>query len=427
MLRTAVFAVSLALVAAPAAAAWTPLASSADPIAVPSLIVTQAGSELAAYGASTVGTISVSRSGGPAKVVISGDPVAGGSQLVQQPSGAIQLYFPNAQSVGRLTSTDDGVSWTGPIQTQSHTTGPVESATVLADGTPLFTQDGTGFVNVFRGLNGENVKNVYTRCCGYHESVAADSAGLAQVALYSNADPDGAAVVEPLGADLTPGTPTTLKPVAEHEAPLVADHSGNTFLAWAPGYPTALTLSVVPFRNGSPAGDGITFRGPFDGGDPHMALSVDGQDRLWAVWSQGGVLHAARSRSHGMHFGATVTVALPSGSVVHTIAALGLPGTPGTAEVVVNTGTSLAEQSLDPGLSVRVFKKAKKAGKKTIVTWWAQALDDGFRVPGATFSAAGHQAHGNASGTANLSAAGFKKGRAKAAASGYVGAAFQVP
>jgi hypothetical protein len=112
---------------------------------------------------------------------------------------------------------------------------------------------------------------------------------------------------------------------------------------------------------------------------------------------------------------------------VHTIAAVGLPGTPGTADVVVNTGTSLAEQPLDPGLSVRVFKKTKKAGKKTIVTWWAQALDDGFGVPGATFSAGRHQAHGNTSGTANLSAAGFKKGRAKAAASGYVGAAFQMP
>jgi len=427
MTRTVFLAASLALVAAPAAAAWTPLASGVDPIVVPSLIVTQAGTELTAYGAPAAGTISISRSRGAPKVVVTGDPVAGRPQLVQQPSGAIQLYFPNAQGVGRLTSTDDGVSWTGPIQTQSHTTGPVESATALPDGTPVFTQDGTGFVNVFRGLNGETVKNVYTRCCGYHESVAADTTGLVQVALYSNADPDGATVVEPLGADLGPGTPTPLKPVAEHEAPLVADHSGNTFLAWAPGYPSAAGVSVVPFRNGSPAGDGITFRGPFDGGDPHMALSVDSQDRLWAAWSQGSVLHAARSRSHGKHFGATVTAALPSGSVVHTIAALGLAGTPGTVDVVVNTGTGLVEQALLPGLSVRVFKKTKKVGKKTIVTWWAQALDDGFGVPGAAFSAAAHQAHGNASGTANLSAAGFKKGRAKAAASGYVGASFQVP
>ena len=134
-----------------------------------------------------------------------------------------------------------------PVQTLSHTTGPVESATTMPDGTPLFAQDGTGFVNVFRGLNGESAKNVYTRCCGYHESLAVDTAGLAQVAFYSNADPDGATVYEALGADLTPTAPTLLKPVAEHEAPLVADRSGNTFLAWAPGSPLATGISVVPF------------------------------------------------------------------------------------------------------------------------------------------------------------------------------------
>jgi hypothetical protein len=425
VLRIAILAAGIALAAAPAAGAWTPFATGVQNTAVASLIITQAGTELAAYDSTTGGTISVSRAHAAPKTVVTGDPVAGRSQLVQQPSGAIQLYFPNAQGVGRLTSTDDGVSWTGPIQTQSHTTGPVQGATVLADGTPLFSQDGTGFVNVFRGLNGETVKNVYTRCCGYNESLAADSTGLVQVAFYSNADPDGATAYEALGADLSPSAPTLLKPVGQHEAPLAADHLGNTFLAWAPGYPSATGLSVVPFRNGTPAGDGVTFRGPFNGGDPHMALSVDSQDRLWAVWTQAGVLHAARSRSHGMHFGATVSVALPG--TVYQVSALGLPGSPGTADVVINTGTALSEQALEPGLSVRVFKKTKKAGKKTVVSWWAQALDDGFGVPAATFSAGGHRAHGNGSGTANLSAAGFKRGSGKAAASGYVGASFRLP
>jgi hypothetical protein len=51
-------------------------------------------------------------------------------------------------------------------------------------------------VNVFRGLNGESVKNVFTRCCGYAESLAVDTTGLVQVAFFSNADPDGAFVYE---------------------------------------------------------------------------------------------------------------------------------------------------------------------------------------------------------------------------------------
>jgi hypothetical protein len=311
-----------------------------------------------------------------------------------------------------MTSTDDGQTWTGPIQTQSHTLGPVNGAAVAPDGTPYFAQDGTGFVNVFRGLNGEQVKNVYARCCGYFESLAVDSTGLAQIAFYSNADPDAATVYEALGADLTPGTPTTLKPVAQHEAPLVADHSGNTFLAWAPGYPTAQTMSVVPFRDGAPSGDGVTFRGSFAGPEPHMALAVDANDRLWVVWTQGGALHAARSRSHGLHFGATVTVGQPG--TVYQLAAAGIAAGVGTADVVVNTGSALVQESLKPGLSVRVFTKGK--------TRWAQALDDGFGVAGATFRIGGRTIKANGTGSARV-----PRGRGTAAASGYVSASFRVP
>jgi hypothetical protein len=218
-----------------------------------------------------------------------------------------------------------------------------------------------------------------------------------------------------------------LKPVAEHEAPLVADRSGNVFLAWAPGYPSATGIQVVPFRSGSPAGDGVRFQGAFGGGDPHMALSVDAQDRVWAVWTQNGMLHAARSRSHGAHFGATVVVGLPG--TAYEVSALGLAASgAGTVDVVVNTGSSLSEMQIQPGLSVHVYKKTKKVGKKTVVTWWAQALDDGFGVPGVRFSApGGRHANGDASGRAQLTGAGFKSGSAKAAAPGYVGATFRIP
>jgi hypothetical protein len=416
MRRFAVVAAALVLV--PSAFAWTTLGGSVLPQAVPSLIVTQSGTELASWDSPAAGgTIAVSRNGGAAKTVVTGDASAGRTQLVQQPSGAIQLYFPNPNGVGRLTSTDDGQTWTGPVQTDSHTTGGVESATVLPDGTPLFAQDGTGFVNVFRGLNGEQSKNVYTRCCGYHETLAVDSSGLAEIAFYSNADPDGATVYEPLGTDLSPASSTPLKPVAEHEAPLVADHSGNTFLAWAPGYPSATSISVVPFRAGAAAGDGVTFRGTFSGGDPHLALAVDAQDRVWAIWTTGSAVHAARSRSHGAHFGATVTVSMPA--TAHGIAAVARAGTPGSADVVINTGSSLIEQRLQPGLSVRVTKTTKKVGKVKIVTRWGQALDDGFAVPTATFRVAGRMYHANAAGKAKVPA-----GSGKAAAPGYVGAAF---
>jgi hypothetical protein len=409
-MRPAVVALA-ALALAPAAGAWTTIGSGVGVTTIPSVIVTQAGTVLASFDTPN-GTIQVARNGAPPRTIVTGDPVPGRTQVVQQPNGLLQLYFPNAQGVGRMTSTDDGQTWTGPIQTQSHTTGPVEGAAVAPDGTPYFAQDGTGFVNVFRGLDGEQVKNVYTRCCGYHESLAVDANGVVQIAFYSNADPDAATVYEKLAADLTPGTPVVLKPVAEHEAPLVADREGNTFLAWAPGYPTATSLSVVPFSGGSPSGDGVTFRGAFSGPEPHMALAVDGSDRLWVVWTQGGKVHAARSRTHGLSFGAAVSAAEPG--TVYELSAAGVAAGVGTADVVVDTGTALVAQRFEPGLSVRVTKKGK--------AHYAQALDDGFGVAGATFRVGGRTIKANASGKAKV-----PSGRGTASASGYVSASFRVP
>src|SRR5712691_13350 len=412
--------VIVALAFAPAASAWTTLTGGVQNTVVPSAIVTQAGTELVSWEAPVGGTISVSRGNAPGRTLVTGDPVPGRTQLIQQPNGAIQLYFPNAAGVGRMTSTDDGQTWTGPIQTQSHTVGPVEGAAVAPDGTPYFSQDGTGFVNVFRGLNGESVKNVFTRCCGYAESLAVDTNGLAQVAFFSNADPDGTFLYESLGADLGVAGSTALKPTAQHtdRVPLAADHSGTTFLAWPPGDP-ATGVTVVPFRAGSPAGDGFDFRGSFVGGDPHMALTVDTTDRLWIVWTGGGAVHGARSRSHGQHFGATVTV--PVTGTMYQISAAGTGGSPGTADVLVNTGSNLIEQALQPGLSVHVTKKVKKVGNTEIVSHFAQALDDGFGVPNATFRIGGRTIHANASGTAKV-----PTGSGKAAAPGYVGASFRV-
>jgi hypothetical protein len=421
----AALALLMGLTAAPAASAWTTLSGGIRKIVIPATLVTQAGTELVSFESPVAGTISVSRSRGALKVVVAGDPIAGRTQLLQQPSGAIQLYFPNAQGVGRLTSTDDGNTWTGPIQTQSHDTGDVQGSAVALDGTPLFSQDGTGFVNVFRGLNGEQVQNVYTTCCGHDESLAIDTAGLVQVAFYSDASPNGAFVYEPLGADLSPAAPTNLAPTVEHTpaVPLVADRSGNTFMTWAPGNPTATAFTVVPFRSGQPAGDGVTFHAAFTGGDPHMALSLDSSDRLWAVWTGQGAVHVARSRTHGMDFGAEVRTAV-SGTA-YQVSAVGLPGNPGAVDVIVNTGSSLIEQQLQPGLSVKLSKTVKKVGKKTVVTWFARALDDGFGVPAATFRAGGRTVHANAAGKASLKS--LPKGSAKAAAPGYAGAPFRVP
>jgi hypothetical protein len=413
--------VAVALVLAPAAAAWTPVPGAVQNIVTPSMLVTSAGTTLVSFESPTGNSIFVARNHAAPKVVVPNDPIAGQTQLVQQPSGAIQLYYPNAGGVGRLQSVDDGQTWTGPVQTQSHDVAGVTGAAVGPDGTPYFVQWHTGAVNVFRGLNGESSRNVYTPCCGYDASIALDTAGLAQVAFYSNATPNGTFLYEPLAPDLSPTGTTPLAPTVEHSprVPLVSDHSGNTFLAWAPGSPTATELTVVPFRNGQPAGDGVSFRGSFSGGDPHIALAVDSSDRLWAVWSAGGAVHVARSRSHGQHFGAVVSASVPG--TIYQVSAVAVSTGVGSIDVIVNTGSSLVEQTLQPGLSVKLTATKKKVGKKTIVTHVAQALDDGFGVPHATFRIGGRTIKADASGRAKVPV-----GSGKAAAAGYVGASFKV-
>src|SRR5689334_5722565 len=106
-------------------ASWRTLATGVGNTVVPSMIVTRAGTELASFEQPVAGTISVARAGGAAHTILTGDPIAGQTQLVQLPDGSIQLYFPNGSGVARMTSTDDGASWIGPVQTQSHDVGGV--------------------------------------------------------------------------------------------------------------------------------------------------------------------------------------------------------------------------------------------------------------------------------------------------------------
>ncbi|HSX21727.1 MAG TPA: hypothetical protein VLE97_03020, partial [Gaiellaceae bacterium] len=85
--------VSLAI--APSAFAWTTLSGGIGVTVIPSMLVTQMGTELVSFETTPAGTIDVSRNRAAPKVLVTGDVSAGRTQLVQQPNGAIQLYFPN--------------------------------------------------------------------------------------------------------------------------------------------------------------------------------------------------------------------------------------------------------------------------------------------------------------------------------------------
>jgi hypothetical protein len=377
-------------VASPSAGAWTKLsASGLENTVDPSVIVLANGTQAIAYrepGARAVVVIA----GGKTKTVATGLAGVGDPQIVQLPNGTLDLFAADQDGVVGYTSSNGGATWSGPGKTASKDTGDVQAAAVRKDGTPLFAQDGTGFLNIFQGAAGDSMHNIFSHCCGYAESLAVDSHGLAQVAFWSNATGKAGYLYGKLGAD---GSLAALRTISSGETmshdsrvPLVADRKGDTFVSFANGYPTSSSLVVDTMHGGATAHTVTLAKGSFSGNEPLMALAVDSANRLWAVWTQGRSVWAARSRSAAAHFGAAVHVGEP-GSVYELEAAANADG---SVNAIVNNGSSLQSQRLLPGLTVQPS------------TQGVRVLDDSFPVAGATVRAAGKTVRTSASGTATL-------------------------
>jgi hypothetical protein len=406
----------LALVFAPAALAWTPI--SQTPLRNtdrPATLLTSAGTELVTWSDPGSGLWLWSSKGGTRQIETV--PFVEQPQIVQQPSGAIQIYTGSGSGVERFQSGDDGATWSGPFAIVSPTTtGPVVSAAVRPDGTPMFTQDSTFGINVFQGLNGEQVHSVFAQCCGYAESLAVTKGDFAQIAFWSNATSfPNLFVYEGLdgnGAQAGPGRSFGVPQTAPRDdsVPLVSSPDGLTYMGWAAGYPTATAFAVNVFNQGNLVWSSVVAGGSFAGADPHMALSVDGSSRAWAVWSQGDSVHARRSRSQGHHFGAPSALGLAESSV-YQLSAIALPN--GSVDAFYNDGHELVHQTLLPGLTVKATHAA------------ATVTDDGFGVK-ATLKGGGRTVTTTAAGKASL--AKFKRHtRVTVTAPGYAAVSFTTP
>ncbi len=419
-MRATLAFIAVLVLAAPAAAAWKPI--STVPVVNtmhPGVLRTSAGTELAAYS-DNASTLKVWSSATGDHTVASGLLSIGRPALVQLPSGAIELYAPATtggfalQGVLRWESTNDGASWSGPVATHSTTLGDVNSAAVRTDGTPMFSQDSTFGIDVYQGLNGEVSHRVFSVCCGYAESLAVDSSNYAQLAFWSNANAFPSQFVyeglDASGGQAGPGRAFGQPQTAprDDDVPLVADGAGNTFMGWAGGYPTATSFVVNTFRGGNLVYSAIAAGGTFSGGDPHMAVVVDPANRVWAVWTQNGAVHARRSRSAARHFGAPAVASLGS-TTAYQLAAVALPD--GTVDAIVDTGSALVHTRLLPGLTV--------ARTRTAVT----VTDDGVGVR-AALKGGGKTVVTSAKGVAKLAA--FKAGtKVSVTAAGYAPASFK--
>ncbi|HEY6962518.1 MAG TPA: hypothetical protein VI408_11565 [Gaiellaceae bacterium] len=404
-----------ALAFAPAALAWTPISTAPlRNIDRASGIRTANGTELVVYDDEVSGLWLWSSAGGNRQIATL--PFVAQPQIVQQPNGAIQVYVGSGGGVRRYQSTDDGATWSGPFAIVSPTTvGPVVSAAVRPDGTPMFTQDSTAGITVFQGLNGDQSHTVFSSCCGYAESLAVDSSNYAQIAFWSNASSfPSLFVYEGLdagGGQAGPGRAFGQPETAPRDdsVPLVAS-GASTYMAWAGGYPTATSLAVNTFKAGNLVWSKVAAGGTFAGADPHMALAVDAAGRLWVAWTQGSAVHARRSRSDAQHFGAPTAVGTGS-ATVYQLGAIATAD--GKLDVFANDGSRLSHETLLPGLTVTATRNA------------ATVLDDGVGVK-ASLKGGGHTVKTNAAGKAPLRV--FRRGtRVTVTAVGYAAASFKVP
>jgi len=411
-MRTTVLAAvaALALVLAPVAGAWTKLTpDTLQNIVDPAVVVLPSGTELIAYREPVAGTLKVIANG-KTLTLAAGLPLVGDAQILAPRSGPLLLYAGENTGVVRYASSDGGSTWSGGTPIAGTTTGDVQAAALQLDGTPLFSQDGTSFLTVYTGLDGQAKQNVFPFCCGYAESLAVDSTGRAQIAFWSNATGQPGYLFGPVGGpfiDLTGGKQSLAN---DARVPLVTDTLGNTFVGWQTGYPDADAFVVTTYRAGAPTHT-VRFTGRYAQPDPHMALSVDSTERLWAVWTKQGAVWAARSRSHGRDFGAAVHVVEPGS--VYELEAGARPD--GAVDVVANTGSNLQEQRLLPGLTVSASRTA------------VRVLDDGFPVAGASVVGGGKTGHTNGAGRASF-AKKLKKGTLlRVSAGGYTPTSARVP
>jgi hypothetical protein len=393
----------------------------------PSLLRVSGGA-LVAYDVESTGSVNVIDTGQQTHTVVAGWPAVSDPQLVRKPDGMIFLYFggstPDLKTQGalRFASIDGGATWSGPVKTNaSSTIGDVQASALRRDGTPMFTQDGTGFLNVYQGDNGGTLHNTFTSCCGYNESLAVDTSGLAQLAFWSNATSKPGYLYEilddsgsPVGApvNLAVGTDAQALP-GTNRVPLVADGAGNTFMAW-PGtkHVTIAALGAGKLRR--------KFAIRTAGAPNQVALAVEpGGGKLWVVWTQGKYLWATRLRD-AAHDSAPIVVKtpLPAGRTAYALEAVGLAG---QVEAVVNvTGApanTLWRTKLIPGLAAHASLKPKPTVK---------VRDDVAPVKGATIRGGAKVAHTNAKGLASLK--GFKSHAfVKVTKAGYVGTSARVP
>jgi hypothetical protein len=372
--------------------------------------------------------------------------------LVPAPGGGIRAFWGGQRSVdsadpnqemNTALSADGGASWA--LQTGSIVPGGAQphgspvSATALPDGTPLQTWAGTLGTWVHSGLDPASPNHDLQAPLGpygYDANIAADPAGQAMVAWYSNAGGNLGVFAQGVGADGAPAGAAANFPGTGNmtigmigRTPIVARAGGGFYIAYPTG--TSSLNRIRLWRVGAPTSPMLGTVGRVENGLAGLAAAPDG--RLWIVWSSAsGVsprVFARRSNAAATVFGATVTAGRPAGTTFNYRLDASVSG--GALDIlgVFNNGTTPTASTFHtrvlPGLTLRAsLRRVGRAGAGVTFT----VLDAGDPVKGARVRAGGASGLTNAKGKVRLAiAAGRAAVSARVTAKGYTAAALRLP
>ncbi len=372
--------------------------------------------------------------------------------LVPQPGGSIRVFWGGIRTtdpaetnkeLNTALSFDGGATWvlqTGSVVPDGgQAYGSSVSAAALPDGSPLETWAGTLGTWVHSGLV-PDAPNFDLQAplgtYGYDPGIAADAAGRAVVAWYSNAAGNLGVYAQDVGADGAPvgaalrfpGT-ANMKVGQLSRTAIVARPGegsrpvGGFYVAYPTGYPTLNRIRV--WRVGA-AGATTVAR---TGSNSVATLAADDEGRLWVAWTEedGGrpQVFARRSDPSGRVFGEVVEAGRPARAFqayhLDASATRGALDILGSFSIGATADTATSHARVLPGLTLKSSRLRIPDGQATPVTF--TVLDAGDPVQGARVRAGGASATTNLKGKVTLQLlAATRTVTARASSAGYVGA-----
>jgi hypothetical protein len=397
-------------------------------------------------------TISPGGTPGATTSVVSGWATLDNPAIVAAPGGALQVFFggihttnsgdPN-QDLNTGTSTDGGATWTvppGDVAAPGDTAygSPIAATTVGGALVPYETWFGTLGVWVHTGQSSATPNFNYQTfgCCGYDSNIASNSGGTIMLAWYSNATGHLGVWAQQVAADGSPsGTPVNMPGTSNMSVgelgrtPLVANASGDFYIAYATGYPSLDTIRL--WHVGSPTATTIASI-PSTGGEATTSIASAPDGRVWVIWKRdsGGRPHVfvVRSDKSVTRFGAVVDAGAPTGaSSSYRLdgnvfgGALDLFGS-----FSIGTASSVATwyRRVLPGLALSATPARLHRGRSTRVTF--VVTDAGDPVRAARVSVAGRSGTTNSKGKVTLELTAQHSLNAVATDGGYVAASKRI-